>query len=580
MKQHKLHVIKRLFIYLRPHRFSFIIAIVLSICSNLFVLVGPKLSGMAINEIEIGAGKINVQKIIFYAVIMVLLYVISAIMSYILIGVMLNIGKKISYQLRKDVFEHLLTLKINYYDTTKTGDILSRISYDIDTVNSCLSSDVVTICTSIITVAGSFFSMVAISPRLVFVFVITVPMSIIMTKKMTQKTRPLFRERSKKLGELNGMTEELISGQKTLKAYCQEEHTIETFKNKNEEAINAYYNADYYGSMIGPCVNFINNLSLTLISIFGAFMYLYGTISLGNISAFVLYSRKFSGPINETANLVSEFQSALAAGERIFNLLDEETEEPDRIDAITLSNVKGNVVLKNVSFGYSKEHMILKNLNLDVKSGQLIAIVGPTGAGKTTLINLLMRFYDAQEGSIYIDGTDILKTTRKSLRNSYAMVLQDVWLFEGSIYENIVYGSETATMEDAIQVAKAAGIHNYIKQLPEGYHTILKDSGINLSKGQRQLLTIARAMLLNTPMLILDEATSNVDTRTELNIQKAMRQLMNGKTCFVIAHRLSTIQNADHILVVKEGNIIEEGKHQELIQKKGYYYQLYYSQYE
>lgn len=580
MKTNKLYIMKRLVGYLKPHKFLLTIAVLLSIGSNLFALLGPQLSGMAINQIEAGAGKVNFSKVFLYCGYMILLYSISSILAYILGVIMLEVGKRISSQLRKDVFEHLLSLKANYYDTNATGDILSRISYDIDTVNSCLSSDLVTICTSVIIVSGSFISMLAISPKLVLVFIFTVPISILMTKKMTQMTRPLFRKRSKKLGELNGMTEELITGQKTLKAYCQEENTINKFKGKNEEAVDAYYRADYYGAMVGPCVNFMNNLSLTLISLFGAIMYLYQQISLGNISAFVLYSRKFSGPINEMANLMSEFQSAMAAGERIFHLLDEEPELKDQENAATLTQVEGYVSLKDIHFGYDPDKMILQGMNLEVGKGQLIAIVGPTGAGKTTLINLLMRFYDPNSGMIYVDGKEIRCVTRESLRKAYAMVLQDVWLFEGTIYENIIYGNSEATMEDVVRAAKAARIDSYIRQLPEGYHTVLKDGGTNLSKGQKQLLTIARAMLLDAHMLILDEATSNVDTRTEVKIQEAMRTLMQGKTCFVIAHRLSTIQNADHILVVQDGKIAEEGKHKDLIERKGIYYQMYHSQYE
>jgi len=334
--------------------------------------------------------------------------------------------------------------------------------------------------------------------------------------------------------------------------------------------------------MVGPSVNFVNNLSLTLVSVFGAILYLLGNLTIGNVSSFVLYSRKFSGPINELANISSELQSALAAAERVFRVIDEPTEPIDDSDAIELTEmaIKGDVDMKDLKFGYSPDKIVIKNLNLSAKSGDLVAIVGPTGAGKTTLINLLMRFYDPQGGSITIDGIDVSHLTRKSLRKAFAMVLQDTWLFQGTIFENIAYGKKDATLDEVIAVAKAAKIHTYIMHLPNGYDTVLNEDGINISQGQKQLLTIARAMLLDAKMLILDEATSNVDTRTELQIQEAMRHLMKGKTCFVIAHRLSTIQNADTILVVDGGNIVEQGTHQELLAHNGLYAEMYYSQFQ
>lgn len=580
MKKKRIHTLRRILSYLLEYKVLMIIAVLLSIGGNLFALMGPMLSGYAIDSIEFGSGSVNFDKVYYYCGIMIIFYIISSILAYILSVIMLEVSKRISYKLRKDLFDHLLSLPVGYFDTHATGDIISKISYDVDTLNSSLTSDLVTICGSIITVIVSFISIVMISTKLVLIFVFTVPLSIIITKRITKITRPMFRNRSRKLGELNGMVEEFISGQKTLRAYNQEENTKDKFGRKNEEAVNAYYRADYYGAMVGPSVNFMNNLSLTLISIFGAIMYLYGKMSLGNISSFVLYSRKFSGPINESANIIGEFQSSLAAAERIFQLMDELAEEKDKENAKELSYVQGDVTVENVSFGYTADKLILKNLSMKAPSGNMIAIVGPTGAGKTTLINLLMRFYDVNYGNIYVDDMEIRDITRKSLRKSYAMVLQDTWLFQGTIFENIAYGSESATLEDVINAAKAAKIHSYIKRLPEGYDTILTDDGANISKGQKQLLTIARAMLLDSKMLILDEATSNVDTRTEIQIQQAMRNLMKGKTCFVIAHRLSTIKSADHILVVKDGNIIEQGNHKELIKEKGFYSQLYYSQFE
>ncbi len=547
MKGNKKYTIFRLGRYMLQYKWLLLLALFLTIGSNLFSLIGPMLSGYAIDAIEPGFQKVEFEKVFYYIILMIGFYIVSSFLSYLLSILMIYISRKVVYRMRKDVFDNLLMLPVGYFDTHQTGDIISCISYDIDTVNTSLSSDLVQIFATIITVIGAFSMMIVISPRLVLVFLFTVPLSMFLTKKITKRTRPLFKNRSKKLGELNGFIEEMISGQKTLKAYDQEENTIHKFDDKNKEAVDAYYKAEYYGSVTGPTVNFINNLSLSLISVFGALLYLVGQMSVGNISSFVLYSRKFSGPINEAANIISEFQSALAAAERVFQLMDEKPEPFDKAEAKELEEIAGNVEIKDVSFGYQKDNIIIHNLNLNAQQGKLVAVVGPTGAGKTTFINLLMRFYDVNDGNIYVDKNNIYDVTRKSLRKSYAMVLQDTWLFEGTIFENIAYGKENATMEEVVAAAKAAKIHSFIKRLPNGYHTILSDDGTNISKGQKQLLTIARAMLLDSHMLILDEATSNVDTRTEVQIQHAMRKLMEHKTCFVIAHRLSTIQNADVI---------------------------------
>jgi len=400
-----------------------------------------------------------------------------------------------------------------------------------------------------------------------------------LTTFITRRTQPLFRLRSRKMGELNDFSEEMISGMKTLKAYNQEENTLASLDAINEEVVTSYYKSEYYSSIMGPSVNMVNNLSLSLISVFGALMFMNGKISLGNISSFVQYSRRFSGPINEIANIYGELQSAIAAADRVFTLLDEPLEKADAENAHVLTDVKGDVEMKDVSFGYEKGKTVLKNLSFEARSGALIAIVGPTGAGKTTLINLLMRFYDIESGRITVDGKAVDEVTRASLRRAYSMVLQDTWLFSGTIYDNIAYAKPGATRQEVEAVAKAAKIHNYIMSLPDGYDTVITDDGANISKGQKQLLTIARAMLVDAHMLILDEATSNVDTRTEVQIQKAMRLLMQNKTCFVVAHRLSTIKNADLILVVKDGNVIERGTHKELMKQGGFYRELYDSQF-
>ena len=578
-KMKKTAILSRLLPYLLRYKMLLITCILLSIGGNLLALAGPYVSGLAVDAMELGTGRVDFSSVGFYSVLMVLLYIASAVLSYALTRLMIVISRRVVNTMRRDVFNKLTELPVGYFDTNQTGDILSRISYDIDTINTSLSNDIVQVFASVVTVVGALAMMLAISPVLVLVFVVTVPLSFLLTKKITGFTRPLFRRRSAKLGELNGFVEEMISGQKTLRAYSQEEHTIEKLDRQNDETVEAYYKADYYGSLVGPSVNFVNNLSLSLVSFFGAILYLGGAISIGNISSFVLYSRKFSGPINEVANIVGELQSAFSAAERVFRLLDEPPEPADTANAVDLRAAGGEVELAHVNFGYTPDRQIIKDLSLHVPKGALIAIVGPTGAGKTTIINLLMRFYDVDSGEIRLDGRPVRDLTRRSLRLNYSMVLQDTWLFSGTVFENIAYGSETATRADVERVCRACGIHEYIMTLPEGYDTVLDDDGSNISKGQKQLMTIARAMLLDASLLILDEATSNVDTRTEQRIQKAMRALMADKTCFVIAHRLSTIRNADMILVVRDGEIVERGTHDSLMAQDSFYKQLYNAQF-
>ena len=574
------YVLKRLWQYIYQYKLHLALAILLTIASNLLALIGPMLSGYAIDAIEPGKGLVIFRTVFYYAGWMIIFYIVSSVLSYLLSILMIRISQKLVRQMREDVFTKLVELPVGFFDRNQAGDIISRISYDIDVINTSLSTDTIQICASVITVVGSLIMMILISPLLVLVMLVTIPLSLFYTRYMAKKVRPLFRKRSAKLGELNGFVEEMVSGQKTIKAYAAESAVMDRFDRINGETVDAYYDAEYYGSMTGPTVNFINNLSLSLITVFGAILYLRQYMTLGNISSFVQYSRKFSGPINEAANIISELQSALAAAERVFKLIDEQPEVPDREAAMELTEVNGEVTLQGVAFGYLPEKTIIKSLYLHAKPGSLTAIVGPTGAGKTTIINLLMRFYDVWEGNIFVDGQETRDLTRKSLRKSFAMVLQDTWLFAGSIFDNIAYGKEAATMEEVIAAAKLVGMHSFIKRLPRGYDTIVNEDGMNISKGQKQLLTIARAMLLDAKMLILDEATSNVDTRTELKIQKAMRKLMEQKTCFVIAHRLSTIQGADNILVIDQGNVVEQGTHGELMAKKSFYYKLYSSQFE
>lgn len=576
----KKYILLRLWKYLYRYKLILLLSLILVIVSNVLALWGPNLSGKAIDAIGTTAGGVDFDAVLHYATLMIIFYVTSEVLSYVLSVLMMHLSKKVVFQMRKNIFDRLATLPVSFFDKHQTGEIISVISYDIDTINSSLSSDFLQVCKSVITIVGSFIMMLQIAPTLLLVFVVTIPLSIIFTKYITTRSRPLFRRRSVKLGELNGFVEEMTGGQKTTKAYHQEKFVLDRFDKKNEEAIDAYTVAEYYGTMTGPGVNFINNMSLTLVSVFGALLYLRGSIGLGDISSFVLYSRKFSGPINEIANIIGDLQSAVAAAERVFRLMDEPPETPDSEYAKVLQEVYGDVAIRNVEFGYEPGKTIIKNFSLEAKPGSMVAIVGPTGAGKTTIINLLMRFYDVDKGGIYVDENNIYEVTRSSLRGAYTMVLQDTWLFHGTIFDNIAYGKENVTLEEVEQVAKAAHIHNYIMSLPDGYQTMLSDNGINISKGQKQLLTIARAMLLDSQMLILDEATSNVDTQTEEQIQAAMRSLMQGKTCFVIAHRLSTIRNADNILVMRNGGIVEQGTHEQLMAGDTFYKELYYAQFE
>ena len=572
--------LRRILSYVKEFKVLILFALILSFTANILSLIGPSLAGKAINEAAAGVGKVDFSRVLYYVRYMLLFYVASSLITLGISIMMAMVAKYTARKLRKECFEKISRLPVSFFDRNQAGDIISRVSYDVDVVSASIQTDIVAIMTSFTTVIGSLVMMLRISPALAAIVLVTIPISVSYTVYIKKKTRPLFIKRSKSYGFMNGFVEEMFSGEKTIQAYAYEDQVCENFAKVNGEAAEAYYKADSRGVAIGPSMGMINNMSLGLIATLGSFLFMGGHVTLGQISSFILYSRKVSGPINEIANIMNEILSALSASERIFNLLDEPEESKDIENAVELADVKGDVRFENVSFGYEEGKTILHDLSFNADAGRLIAIVGPTGAGKTTMINLLMRFYDCDSGRILVDGRDEKEYTRSSLRSAYAMVLQDTWLFRGTVYENIAYGAENATLEDVVRVAKKAHIHPFIMRLPNGYDTVISEDGGNISKGQKQLLTIARAMLYDSRMLILDEATSNVDTSTEREIQAAMLELMKGKTCFVIAHRLSTIQNADNILVLDHGDVVEQGTHRELMDRKGFYYRLYASQYE
>ena len=571
--------LRRIFQYIMSYRVAVAALLLCTFASNIGNLLGPTFAGKAIGA-AVGKGQVDFDTVAYYAWCMLIAYVFSNLMSVLVNQAMMRIGRRIANKMRRDVFAKLMALPVSYFDRNQAGDIISRVSYDIDVVTTSISADLVQILTSVVTVVGSFVMMCIISAPMTACLCIPIPLAIFFTRYMGKRTRPLYSKRSAAYGRMNGYVEEMFSGQKTILAYAYEDDVCEEFSGINREAAVAYRNADSLGMTTGPTVGMINNLGLSLIGMVGAALYMLGMAGMEQISSFVLYSRKFSGPINEIANIMNEIYSALAAAERVFTLLDQPEEPADLPGAQVLGQVQGDVEARHVSFGYLPGKIVLHDLNLKAKPGQTVAIVGHTGAGKTTIINLLMRFYDVNAGEILVDGKELHEVTRDSLRRAYAMVLQDTWVFQGTIFENIAYGKEGATKEEVVAAAKAARIHHYIMRLPEGYNTVISEDGGNISKGQKQLLTIARAMLYNTQMLILDEATSNVDTNTEREVQRAMQELMKGKTSFVIAHRLSTIQHADNILVMEHGEVVEQGTHEELMRKKGTYYRLYAAQFE
>ncbi|MFI3229005.1 MAG: ABC transporter ATP-binding protein, partial [Bacillota bacterium] len=570
-------VLSRLIKYFKPYKITIAIVAVFVIISELFALYIPLYVGEVVDYI--GFQSTNFDKVAYYSLSIIVFQLVSSILGYAYAVLMTVLSRRILVRMRNQIFDKLSKVPVKYYDKTQTGDILSVISYDLGLINTSITHDIVLVVKALMTVTFSFVMILDVSFILVLIILITIPISVLITRTVTKKTRVLFMERSKNFGSMNGYAEEYINGLFTTKAYNAESVFLQEFNALNEKAFKSTVEAERYQSSLGPLTNLANNLSLILMCIVGGYMYMQQMLTLSDITISVLYCRKFSGPINEIANLWGEMQSSLSAANRVFTLLDTEEEVADTDKPDLPAEVRGKITFKDVNFGYVPNVPVLQNASFEVESGKTVAIVGKTGAGKTTLINLLMRFYDIDSGSILIDDQDMYSFNKKSLRKTFSMVLQDTWLFDGTIFQNIRYGNPDATFEEVVQSAKDAKIHDFIMSLPNQYETNINEDGGNISKGQKQLLTIARAMLVKAGILILDEATSNVDVLTEKRIQQAMLKLMGGKTCFVVAHRLSTIRNADLILVMDNGNIIEQGNHHELLRNKGYYHKLYCSQF-
>ena len=574
----KKSLLRRLARFLRPYGARLVLLVILMVASNLLALTAPMLSGWAVDAVGTEAGSVDFAGVLRNAGGMLACYACSSALNYIIASQLIKVGQGVSHDLRKAAFDRMSELPVEYFDTHPAGDLISRICYDVDTVNATISSDFLQLSTSALTVVGSFLMLLILSPWLTCVFFVTVPLSALLTRFQMKRIHPLFRLRSKELGALNGFAEERVGRQRAIRTYGVEAADLRQFEAYNDGASRAYYEADRASAALGPSVNFINNVSLAAISMFGALMYLNGALTLGSLSSFVLYSRKFSGPIREAANLLSELQASAAAAERVMDLLDEQPEAGDAPGAVPAEDLRGDITFDHVDFGYDPARPVLRDFTAHIPAGSLAAVVGPTGAGKTTLVSLLLRFYEPQGGSITIDGVPVGQYSRDGLRRRLALVLQDTWLFGGTIAENIAYGTEGATREQIVEAAKAARIHRFVNSLPEGYDTVLTDEGAGISKGQRQLLAIARCLLTDADIVILDEATSNVDTETEGEISLALENLRRGRTCFVIAHRLATIRNADCILVLDQGGVVECGTHETLLAEDGIYAKLYAAQ--
>ncbi|MEE0865779.1 MAG: ABC transporter ATP-binding protein [Clostridia bacterium] len=578
---------KLISMYLSKYKIALIIVFVFAIGSTIFTIVGPKILGNATTEVfngliskMSGGSGIDFSKIAQILITLIILYVISAIFSFIQGFVMTDVSQKITYKLRADISQKINKLPMRYFDKKTHGEVLSIITNDVDTLSMNLNQSITQIITSICTVIGILIMMLTISWKMTLISLIIIPISGIIIRNIVGKSQKYFKSQQNYLGHVNGQVEETFSGLNIVKAFNGEEKTIKEFKKANDELYTSAWKSQFLSGLMFPIMNFISNIGYVGVAVVGGYLALNGTITVGNIQSFIQYNKQFTHPINQIAQISGMLQAMIAAAERVFDFLEQPEEEETKNNNIDTSKLKGNVEFKNVKFGYNEGKTIINDFSSKIKESQKIAIVGPTGAGKTTIVKLLMRFYDVSSGEILVDGHSIKDFERGELRKIFGMVLQDTWLFGGTVKENIKYGKEEATEDEIIRAAKAAHVHHFIKTLPNGYNSILNEESSNVSAGQKQLLTIARVILTNPKILILDEATSSIDTRTEIEIQKAMDNLMEGRTSFIIAHRLSTIKNADLILVMNHGDIVEQGTHEELLNKNGFYADLYNSQFE
>lgn len=571
----------RLLGYLSPKRKQLFVVVLLNIISTIFSVIAPKLVGSVTTTLFAGvaSGIFDFNQILHTLIWLSAFYLLSALFSYFGQYVMADVAQQTVFSLRQEVDHKLGMLPLKYIDSRSTGDLLSRVTNDIDNISTTLQQSLTQIITSIITIVGVIVMMLTISPTLTLIVVITLPLGAILSRPIIKRSQSFFLSQQTKLGLLNGYVEEAYTGHVVIKAFNQERQSMHDFMKLNDELYEVSVKAQFVSGLIMPVMSLASNLGYVFIAVLGGNYVINGKISVGDIQAFIQYTRQFMQPINQIANIANILQSTVASAERVFEILDAENEIPEVSSPDVITNPKGDVTFNHVRFGYNPEKPLMQDISLSVHAGQTVAIVGPTGAGKTTLINLLMRFYEIQNGSINIDGINITNLRRGDLRNLFGMVLQDTWLFKGTIKDNIAYSKENASLEEVKTAAKAAFADEFIETLPDGYDTVINEEGSNISQGQKQLLTIARAILANPTILILDEATSNVDTRTEGHIQEAMNRLMEGRTSFVIAHRLSTIKGADMILVMKQGTIVEKGTHEELLKENGLYAVLYNSQF-
>lgn len=574
--------LKRLVGYLKPRKYQLIAVLAMAILSTVFTILGPKIMGEATTSLfESLMGRTAIDFAFIWNILLKLmgLYVVSALFSYFQQFLMAGVAQNIVYEMRKQVNDKLNRLPLKYFDARTHGEILSRVTNDVDNISSTLQQSLTQLITSIVTLVGVVVMMLTISPLMTLICLLTLPLSFVVTIVIAKRSQKHFKGQQTSLGELNGHVEEMYTGHKIIKAFGREEKSVAAFDGINEKLYESGFRAQFISGLIMPLMNFIGNIGYVLICVVGGVLVTQRSIQIGDIQAFIQYARQFTQPIAQTANIANIIQSTVASAERVFEVLDEAEEVPEASPAKTIAHPAGQVRFNHVRFGYKEDAVLIDDMNIDVKPGQMVAIVGPTGAGKTTLINLLMRFYEINDGAITIDGVNITAMERGNLRSLFGMVLQDTWLFNGTIRDNIAYGRLGATEEEIVQAAQAAHADHFIRTLPDGYDTVLNEEASNISQGQKQLLTIARAILADPAILILDEATSSVDTRTELYIQKAMQELMKNRTSFVIAHRLSTIRDADLILVMNQGSVIEQGTHEELLQQGGFYAELYNSQF-